>query len=364
MTNNVRDSNPPTLLWHGAAFFSSALSSLGWATTTKRQHQPAAVSWRELFADLPSPPDVLVIADYSGPPPLLDPHTCPSLTVFYSVDSHIHSWHPLYAQAFDLCLVSLRDHLPRFSGTYLDSSRVLWSPPFVQDTLQGTLHPAPRDQIWDALFVGKVDAALTPRRHAALQALRQEFPGLEVRQGKFQELFPQAKVVLNFCDLDDLNFRVVEALACGSTLLTPRIGHGQDDLFHHGEDLWLYDQSQDGSDIADLLHQLCRLLGDDTLRACLASSGQAKVNTTHRASHRAATFTNWLREHDRSELIARRQEAFPVIHRDILRPLFLHLSECLPPKHSLRQAYYQAAGKVGPATGFRPTCGQNPVEIP
>jgi hypothetical protein len=349
-----------TLLWYGAAFFSSALPSLGWSTTIKRQHQPSAVSWRELFADLPSPPDVLVIADYSGPPPLLDPHTCPSLTVLYSVDSHIHSWHPLYAQAFDLCLVSLRDHLPRFSGTFLDASRILWTPPFVQDTLQ----PAPKDHIWDALFVGKVEANLTPRRHAALKNLKQEFPSLKVRQGNFGELFPQAKVVLNFCDLEDLNFRVVEALACGATLLTPRIGHGQEDLFRHGEDLWLYDQSTDGNDIADLLHQLRRLLADDELRARLARTGQAKVNTHHRASHRAATFTDWLRKHDWSDLIAKRQAASPAIHRDILRPLFLHLSESLPPGHTLRQAYYQAGGKVGPATGFRPTCGQIPVEIP
>ncbi|SMP77764.1 Glycosyl transferases group 1 [Desulfonatronum zhilinae] len=339
MTNNVRDSSPPTLLWFGAAFFSGALSDAGWVTTIKRQYQPAAVSWRELFADLPSPPDVLVIADYSGPPPLLDPHTCPSLTVLYSVDSHIHSWHPLYAQAFDLCLVSLRDHLPRFTGRFLDANRTLWTPPFVPDTLQ----PAPKNQIWDALFVGKVDATLTPRRHAALQALRQELPGLEVRQGKFRELFPQAKVVLNFCDLNDLNFRVVEALACGSTLLTPRIGHGQDDLFCHGENLWLYDQSPDGNDVADLLHQLRRLLADDALRARLARNGQAKVNADHRASHRAATFTNRLREHDWPALIANRLRASTAIHCDILRPLFLHLSEALPEGHDLRMRYYQAS---------------------
>ncbi|PTN34165.1 glycosyltransferase, partial [Desulfonatronum sp. SC1] len=334
---------PPTLLWYGAAFFSSALPTSGWATTIKRQYQPAAVSWRELFADLPKPPDVLVIADYSGPPPLLDPHTCPSLTVFYSVDSHIHSWHPLYAQTFDLCLVSLRDHLPRFTGTFLDANRILWTPPFVPDTLQ----PAPKDQIWDALFVGKVDAILTPRRHAALKNLKRELPNLEVRQGKFWELFPQAKVVLNFCDLNDLNFRVMEALACGSALLTPRIGHGQDDLFHHGEDLWLYDQSPDGIDVADLLHQLRRLLDDDELRIRLARNGQAKVNTGHRDSHRAATFTNQLREHDWSDLIANRLRASARLHGDILRPLFLHLSETLPNSHSLRSAYYHAGLKSG-----------------
>lgn len=340
MTNTIPPP-PPSLLWYGASFFSKALSDLGWNTTIKRQYQPAAVSWRELFADLPVPPDVLVVADYSGPPPLLDPHTCPCLTVFYSVDAHIHSWHPLYAQAFDLCLVSLRDHLPRFSGSHLDSSRVLWSPPFAQDTL----HPAPKDQIWDALFVGKVDADLTPRRYSALQALKQDLPSLEVRQGSFPELFPQAKVVLNFCDLDDLNFRVFEALACGTALLSPRIGHGQDDLFRHGEDFWLYDQSPDGSDVTDLFHQLRRLLEDDALRVRLARSGQVKVNAGHRASHRAATFTNWLREHDWSDLIARRQRIAMDVHRDTLRPLFLHLSEALPEDHDLRTRYYQASAR-------------------
>ncbi|WP_045221214.1 glycosyltransferase [Desulfonatronum thioautotrophicum] len=341
MSQSAPFASLPALLWHGAAFFAGNLPSLGWTTTIKRQHQAAAVSWRDLFADLPSPPDVLVIADYSGPPPLLDPHTCPCLTVFYSVDSHIHSWHPLYAQAFDLCLVSLRDHLPRFSGTHLDAGHVLWSPPFVQDNLQ----PEPKDQIWDALFVGKVDANLTPKRHAALKNLKQELPDLQVRQGKFWELFPQAKVVLNFCDLGDLNFRVVEALACGSTLLTPHIGHGQDDLFRHGEDLWLYDQSANGDDVTDLLNQLRRLLADDSLRVRLAQSGQAKVNTNHRARHRAASFTEWLGEHDWSDLIANRLRASADLHRDILRPLFLHLSETLPNSHSLRSTYYHAGLK-------------------
>jgi glycosyltransferase involved in cell wall biosynthesis len=345
MTSTGPSAPLPTLLWHGAHFFSSALPAQGWSVTVKRQNQPAAISWRELFADLPYIPNVLVIADYSGPPPLLDPQTCPCLTVFYSVDAHIHSWHPLYAQAFDLCLVSLRDHLPRFSGTFLDASRILWTPPFVSDTLQ----PAQRNHIWDALFVGKVDAVLTPRRHAALKSLNRELPGLEVRQGKFHELFPQAKVVLNFCDLDDLNFRVMEALACGAALLTPRIGHGQDDLFGHGKDLWLYDQSTDGGDVTDLLRQLHRLLADDALRARLARNGQAKVNAHHRASHRATAFTDWLRNHDWRALIAKRQAASPAIHRDILRPLFLHLSESLPPGHSLRQTYYHAAGNSVPA---------------
>ncbi|GAB6057161.1 glycosyltransferase family protein [Desulfonatronum parangueonense] len=333
--------SPPPLFWYGATYFAGALEHLGWQTRIRKQYSPSAVTWRELFADLPAPPDVLVVADYSGPPPLLDPHTCPCLTIFYSVDSHIHSWHPLYAQAFDLCLVSLRDHLPRFAGTFLDANRILWTPPFVSDTLK----PTPKDQIWDALFVGKVDANLTPRRHNALQALKQGLPSLEVRKGKYWELFPQAKVVLNFCDLNDLNFRVVEALACGSALLTPRIGHGQDDLLHHGKDLWLYDQSPDGNDVTDLLHQLRRLLADDELRARLARNGQAKVNATHRASHRAAAFTKWLGEHDWPDLIAKRQSIAMDVHSEILRPLFLHLSEALPEGHDLRARYYQASAR-------------------
>lgn len=286
---------------------------------------------------------MLVLADYSGPPPLLDPHTCPCLTVFYSVDSHIHSWHPLYAQAFDLCLVSLKDHLPRFAGRFLDMQRVLWSPPFVRDDLRA---PS-KEQIWDALFVGKVDAHLTPRRHAALHALKEQLPGLQVGRGNFSELFPQGKVILNFCDLDDLNFRVFEALACGSALLTPSIGHGQDDLFRHGEDLWLYNQSADGSDVTDLLRQLRRLLSEDALREHLAHSGQTKINAAHRAGHRAATFTRWLGEYDWISMISRRLRSAPAIHRDILRPLYLHFSDSLPPGHALRQAYYHAAEKNG-----------------
>jgi len=284
-------------------------------------------------------PDVLVIGDFSGPPPLLDPHTCPCLTVFYSVDSHIHTWHPLYAQAFDICLVSMRDHIPNFVGRFLDSKRILWSPLFAQDDLKAD----PCEKIWDALFVGKVDEHLTPKRFTALKAVAAHLPGLQIRQGNYRKLFPQAEVILNFCDHGDLNFRVFEALACGSALLTPRVGHGLTDLFTPGEELWLYEPGQSAENVDDLLRQIRSLLANQAIRERIRRKGEAKINAGHRAHHRAKNFTSWLQNHCWQERISQRLRSSPSIFRDILRPLFLHTSESWPLSPSIRENYYLAS---------------------
>lgn len=329
---------PPRLLWYGNTYFAKSLSAQGWEIDIKHQNQPSAVSWQELFQDLPRWPDILVVGDFSGPPPLLDPHTCPCLTVLYSVDSHIHSWHPLYAQAFDLSLVSLKDNIPLFIGAHLDATRILWSPLFAHDDLQAE----PGKTIWDTLFVGKVDELLTPKRFATLKVLSTHLPDLQVRQGNYRKLYPQAKVVLNFCDHGDFNFRVFEALACGSALLTPRIGHGLTDLFTHGDDLWLYETGESPTDVKDLLKQIRHLLASPEVRKRISRNGQAKINNAHRAKHRAMSFTQWLRGHSQADLLAKRQRSSATMYRDILRPLFLHLSEILPYSSPLRDTYYHA----------------------
>lgn len=356
MRNNTAPPHPCSLYWYCGPNFGQALSNLGWETTIKKRREAAAFAWRELFSSLPQIPDVLVIGDNSGPPPLLDPHTCPCLTVFYSIDAHIHSWHPLYAQAFDLCLVSLKDRVPAFVGTHLAPERILWSPPFVQDNLKADA----REKIWDVLFVGKVDEKLTPKRFASLKALAAHLPQLQVRQGNFAELFPQAKVVLNFCDLGDLNFRVFEALGCASALITPRIGHGQEELFTPGEDLWLYEPGNSPEDVGDLLKQTRRLLADQELREKIARNGHAKVNAAHRATHRAQHFTDWLREHSWPDLVSQRLHRSHALFHEILRPLYLHISEAWPLPDADRQAYFQAAKNHAPSHNHG-TKGANPT---
>lgn len=259
------------------------------------------------------------------PPPLLGVERYPCLTAFYCIDAHIHAWYPLYAAAFDLCAISLRDELPRFEAE-LQPGRVLWLPPFAEDRYQ----PRVAAKDFDLLFVGTVDPETTPIRHAFLQRLADIFPGLAVRRGDFGELMPRARVVLNIAERGDLNFRVFEALACGSCLLTPRIANGQNLLFREGEHFAVYAPD----DAADCARAANELLADTARREALARAGQAIVDAADRPRQRAEAFAALLRQGLDDRLSAARLARGPgngdarsASLRRRLRLLFLHWAE-------------------------------------
>jgi len=328
------------VLWLGNPLFASSLNRLPEPRTFEVRvetfHKPRVLSWRDITDIHGCEPDVLVFGDNSAPPSLLGLESYPCLTVFACVDSHIHTWYPLYAQAFDLCTVNLRDHLPRFLGPRLDASRVLWSPPFAWD--EDAFVPA--EKTLDMIFVGKDDPLLTPARSALLAALRQRFPGFACKTGNYRSMFPTARLVLNVAEQGDMNFRIFEALACRGCLLTPRIGHGLAELFTDGEELFLYDPD----DFEGLCALVARLLADEDLRERVAAAGQAKVDALHRARNRAATFALWLAGQPARELLERRAREAKAIHAQVLKPLYLHWSQALV-ETPLAQVYLDAARK-------------------
>ena len=290
--------------------------------------------WQDYAARARRAPDLVVLADSSLPPMLLDPHAVPVPTVFYSVDSHIHSWHPVYARAFDLVVHAQKGAGPDFLAAGVPPERLKWLPLFARSG------DAPRDEpkIWDALFVGTVDEATTPRRARLLAELARLVPGLKVLRGDYRELYPKAKIVLNVAERGDLNFRVFEALACGACLLTPEIENGQPDLFVPGEDFFVYD-ADDVAGLAELIH---RLLADRPAREKAAASGLAKVRSAHTAEVRARSFADWLGGFDLAALAAERLGNSAVLFQGALKLLFLHWAE----RHddpAFRQAYLNAA---------------------
>jgi glycosyltransferase involved in cell wall biosynthesis len=324
-----------TICWIGIPYFSPALATLGAEVVHLEARFPEFWTWERIVEAVGRVPDLLVLGDASLPPllPGLESFPCP--TVFYCVDSHIHSWHPLYGRAFDLCLVSLRDHLPLFLAQGVEPSRVRWSPPYSPDG-DG---PGPGPREWDLLFNGSVDPATTPGRKAFLEALAARTPALTVRPGPYRDFFHRARVVLNVAEAGDLNFRVFEALGCGACLVTPAVGHGLSDLFADGEDLFLYAPG----DVQGVAALAARLLADQGLRERVAASGLAKVHAGHKASHRAAAFLDWVRSFPAREMVAGRLAQAPALRKACLRPLYLHWAEALSATPEAARAYLRAA---------------------
>lgn len=280
-------------------------------------------TWEGIRAACGRSPDIVAYFDYSAPPPLPGVEHFPCLTVFGCVDSHIHHWYPTYAQAFDLCTVSLRDHLPAFQEN-LSPDRAIWLPPSAEAIPPEAL-PREEDKDIDLLFVGKVDPDLTPRRAALLTRLAARFPSLVVTQGSWRELFPRARLVLNIAEHGDLNFRVFEALSVGSCLLTPEVGHGLTELFTPGEQLFTYPPG----DLDHLTALIRTLLPDPARRERVARQGLEALRARHSPTARANRFAGFIAAQPAETLVHRRLEAAREIPA-ALRLLYLHWAEALP----------------------------------
>lgn len=314
------------LAWVGGEFFMRSMEAEGFRVVRLPLTKPGAFTWDELCEGCGEAPDAVVYTDRSLPPPLLGLERYPALTAFYCIDSHIHSWYPLYAGAFDLCAVSLRDDVERF-GRELPQGRVLWLPPFAEDRYQpDPVVDGEGGKDFDLLFVGTVDPETTPQRHDFLRRLGAEFPGLAMRRGDFTRLLPRARVALNIAERGDLNFRVFEALACGACLLTPRIANGQDELFEDGVHFVTYEADNE-ADAAAKARSLLAMPNAAARREACGRAGFARVDAAHRPRHRAAALAALLRQ-GFDEGLAGRRLAHPDRARiSVLRLLFLHWAD-------------------------------------
>jgi glycosyltransferase involved in cell wall biosynthesis len=219
----------------------------------------------------------------------------------------------------------------------LSPRRVIWLPPSAAAVSPEAL-PREADKDIDLLFVGKVDAELTPRRAALLGQLAALFPGLVVTRGNWRELFPRARIVLNVAEHGDLNFRVFEALSVGSCLLTPEVGHGLTELFTPGEHLFTYPPG----DLDALAATIRTLLSEPARRERVARQGFETLRQRHGPAARADRFARWITAQPAAELTRRRLEAARAIPAS-LRLLYLHWAEALP--GDPRAALYLAAAK-------------------
>ena len=328
-------------IWIGNPFFYPALADLGWRVHWINPEIDEVYGWDTLVAKAGFTPDLVVVADKSLPPFVTGMETFPCLTAFYAVDSHIHSWFPLYAQGFDLCLVSLRDHIPSFWGRRLKKETVMWSPPYAYPG-DAPAEPDPAKPVWDVLFVGTVSPDVNPDRCAFLDAVTERVPELHVQSGPYRELFHQAKIVINHTADGDLNFRVFEALGCGACLVTPLVRHGLEDLFENGVDLFTFDQN----DIDGLAKLLRVLLSAPSRRKKAAEHGHQTVLAGHYMHHRAEALAGKVEDlilsGNAGEMIKDRLQDAKKTHATCLKLIYLHHAETAS-SPSLAAAYLKAA---------------------
>lgn len=337
------------MAWIGGGYLHPQFAERGYDVRRVPLSSPRVLDWDGVCRETGCEPDFLVYADASLPPPLVGLERFPCPTLFYCVDSHIHQWYPLYAQAFDLCAVSLLGHLPGMT-LRLGPDRVFWLPPF---PIRGERPPeAGPERIWDVLFVGHVNRETSPVRARFLREFAGEVDNFAVREGSFAELFPQARIVLNVAERGDLNFRVFEALATGACLLTPRIGNGQDQLFEDGVHLFTYGQN----DPCDAARKARRLLERPELCERARRAGLAEIDARHRRRHRVRTILDRIEGLDRKAAVRERLAQADAIRDKYLRLLFLHWAAEVPDARS-RELYLDGArGGNSPAArpGKRP----------
>ncbi len=304
------------IAWVGNIFFQPHMNKLGFDCRHIPLPEPMALTWEHICEQTGFEPDMVVYADTSLPMPLVGLERWPSLNVFYAIDTHIHAWYPFYAQAFDLAAVSLKGHMWRFEAR-LSKEELLWLPPAAQDEHQPDWEMKKQ---WDILFAGNVDRATTPKRHTFLKELSNRVGEIEVRQGRFAELFPKARVSLNIAERGDLNFRVFEALACGACLVTPSVKHGFFELFESGHHLFAYDPRD-----MDSLVALLKGLVKNEARCCkVAQAGFALVNQKHRFINRAKSLRDFVVSRPVAELVRKRLGMADVIRETFLKELLLH----------------------------------------
>jgi hypothetical protein len=224
---------------------------------------------------LSGPADLIIYHDDSMPLAVIGLESTSAFTVFYSVDAHHHvHWHKYLAAVCDLTLVAHKDYVSEFKAA---GAEAVWFPLWATQKIEPT-----KDKQFDALFVGTLDSKLNPKRVEFFKRLQGIAP-VQVKQGAWWTLYQHAKIVLNQTVKGDLNFRVFEAMASGSLLLTERTPNGLFDLFEEGKHFICYTPG----DEKEAARQIEYYLNNSEERERIAAAGYTEIISKHQESHRA-----------------------------------------------------------------------------
>ncbi len=216
-------------------------------------------------------PDAVFLGDFSGPPGIYGLEMLDIPSAFFCIDPHFHiDWYQYWAQAWDLMLVAESDYIPQMK-------LVAPSTPTVRYPLFGRNDAPPeRERDIPVAFVGTRDKDKIPEREEFFLALENRIP-LSQLTGDWREPYSRAKIVVNFAQYYDLNFRHFEAMSSGALLIAERIQNGMPELFKDGEHFVGYDY-RNWDELVDKVHYY---LAHDEERERIAKAGQALVLQHH-----------------------------------------------------------------------------------
>ncbi len=200
-------------------------------------------------------------------------------TLFYAIDSHIHSsWHKYFVAAFDQVLVAQKDFLPCYRE---GNKAVEWFPlwPRKLGTLEGE-RPVP------ACFCGNLNPNIHPKRQVFFEELQRLVPG-DYGGGSWFDMYSRSKIVVNEVLSREVNYRVFEAMACGALLLCPEIDNAMNELFQPGEHYVPYD----ASNAEDAAQKIKWYLEHEQERKRIVNNAYAKICSAHSPMARAKRLT-------------------------------------------------------------------------
>lgn len=109
-----------------------------------------------------------------------------------------------------------------------------------------------------------------------------QMTNIHLDMGEYWEIFsPHAEIVVNQTVKRDLNFRVFEAMMCGSLLLTEASGNGLSEIFRDGEHLVLYEKDN----VEDCAQKITELLSDLPRTHRIANKGREEILRKHLPHH-------------------------------------------------------------------------------
>ena len=255
-------------------------------------------------------PDLIFLMDESTEPMFLGLEGLDIPLAWYTIDSHLHlHWHKAYAAVFDFVFVAQKDYVPSYEW---DASRqvVRWMPLFCNPNRDRF---APLPKMYDLSFVGMVNDRWKPERSQLLQALSERIP-IFISSGDYVTVFNRSKVVLNQCAANDVNFRIFEALACGSLLLTEQVGNGFEELFQDRTHLVAYEKGN-----IDQIVEFARYYAaHGQERETIAQKGREAVLIAHTTVHRAQSILDAFHATDVHGVVKKRKSVLHEIRQGLL----------------------------------------------